>query len=52
MIGTLRNRAVVAFLLFNILAGILFVGGALLVSFMRSFSTMPSQLGLSWERDG
>lgn len=25
----LRNRAVLAFLLFNILAGILFVGGAL-----------------------
>ncbi|MGA9349556.1 MAG: MFS transporter [Anaerolineae bacterium] len=43
---TLRNRAVVAFLLFNLLAGILFVGGALLVSFMRSFGTTPAQLGL------
>ncbi len=44
--GVLRNRAVLAFLLFNVLAGILFVGGALLVSFMRSFGTTPSQLGL------
>jgi len=42
----LRNRVVLAFLLFNVLAGILFVGGALLVSFMRSFGTTPSQLGL------
>ena len=42
----LRNRAVLAFLLFNLLAGVLFVGGALLVSFMRSFGTTPAQLGL------
>ena len=42
----LRNRAVLALLLFNLLAGILFVGGALLVSFMRSFGTTPAQLGL------
>jgi predicted MFS family arabinose efflux permease len=42
----LRNRAVVALLLFNLLAGALFVGGALLVSFMRSFGTTPAQLGL------
>jgi predicted MFS family arabinose efflux permease len=40
----LRNRAVLALLLFNLLAGILFVGGALLVSFMRSFGTTPDQL--------
>jgi len=42
----LRSRAVLAFLLFNLLAGMLFVGGALLVSFMRSFGTTPAQLGL------
>jgi predicted MFS family arabinose efflux permease len=42
----LRNRAVLAFLLFNLLAGILYVGGALLVSFMRSFGATPAQLGL------
>jgi len=42
----LCNRAVLAFLLFNLLAGALFVGGALLVSFMRSFGTTPAQLGL------
>jgi predicted MFS family arabinose efflux permease len=42
----LRNRVVVAFLVFNLLAGTLFVGGALLVSFMRSFGTTPAQLGL------
>jgi predicted MFS family arabinose efflux permease len=42
----LRNRAVLALLAFNALAGVLFVGGALLVSFMRSFGTTPSQLGL------
>lgn len=42
----LRNRAVLALLLFNLLAGILYVGGALLVSFMRSFGTTPAQLGL------
>jgi len=42
----LRNRVVLAFLLFNLLGGILFVGGALLVSFMRSFGTTPAQLGL------
>jgi YNFM family putative membrane transporter len=41
----LRNRAVVAFLLFNVLAGAFFVGGALWVSFMRSFGTTPAQLG-------
>lgn len=42
----LRNRAVLAFLVFHLVAGVLFVGGALLVSFMRSFGTTPSQLGL------
>jgi len=42
----LRNRAVLALLVFNLMAGVLFVGGALLVSFMRSFGTTPSQLGL------
>lgn len=42
----LRNRAVLAFFLFNLLAGMLYVGGALLVSFMRSFGTTPAQLGL------
>jgi MFS family permease len=42
----LRHRVVLAFLLFNSLAGILFVGGALLVSFMRSFGTTPAQLGI------
>ncbi len=45
MVRGLRNRAVLAFLIFNLLAGILFVGGALLVSFMRSFGTTPTQLG-------
>jgi len=43
---TLRHPVVLAFFLFNLMAGILFVGGALLVSFMRSFGTTPSQLGL------
>lgn len=42
----LRNRAVIALLSFNLMAGMLFVGGALLVSFMRSFGTTPAQLGL------
>jgi len=42
----LRNRVVVALLLFHLLAGVLFVGGALLVSFMRSLGTTPAQLGL------
>ncbi|MBC7232328.1 MAG: MFS transporter [Chloroflexi bacterium] len=42
----MRDRVVLAFLLFNLLAGILFVGGALLVSFMRSFGTTPAQLGI------
>jgi len=42
----LRHRAVLAFLIFNVQAGILFVGGALLVSFMNTFGTTPSQLGL------
>lgn len=42
---TLRNRTVLAFLLFNLLAGALYVGGALLVTFMRSFGTTPAQLG-------
>lgn len=42
----LRHRVVLAFLLFNLFAGILFVGGALLVSFMRSFGTTPAQLGM------
>lgn len=42
----LRYSVVLAFLLFNLVAGILFVGGALLVSFMRSFGTPPAQLGL------
>nr|MBC7245946.1 MFS transporter [Chloroflexota bacterium] len=41
-----RHRVVLAFLLFNLMAGILFVGGALLVSFMRSFGTTPAQLGV------
>ncbi|MGQ9493304.1 MAG: MFS transporter [Anaerolineae bacterium] len=41
----LRHRVVLAFLLFNVAGGILFVGGALLVSFMRSFGTTPAQLG-------
>ncbi|MGC8787160.1 MAG: MFS transporter [Anaerolineae bacterium] len=41
-----RTRVVLAFLLFNLVAGILFVGGALLVSFMRSFGTTPAQLGM------
>jgi len=45
-VKTLWNRAVLAFLLFNLLAGVLFVGGALLVSFMRSFGTTPAQLGM------
>jgi len=46
MMEILLNRAVLALLVFNVLAGSLFVGGALLVSFMRSFGTTPSQLGL------
>ncbi len=45
-VKTLRHRVVLAFLLFNVVAGVLFVGGALLVSFMRSFGTAPVQLGL------
>jgi len=44
-VKALRNRTVLAFLLFNLLAGALYVGGALLVSFMRSFGTTPAQLG-------
>jgi len=42
----IRHRAVLAFFIFDVQAGFLYVGGALLVSFMRSFGTTPSQLGL------
>ncbi len=41
----LRSRVVWGFLIFNVLGGVLYVGGALLVAYMRSFGSTPEQVG-------